>query len=125
IRGLPTLKKSLQLPANFTVFNHLPAESLKQYIAASAFVIARCGYSTIMDMVAMKQKCILIPTPGQTEQEYLGRHLMKHNIALCIKQNRFQLNAALELASNFPFTNKDFLKEDQLNRQIKQLEFAV
>jgi uncharacterized protein (TIGR00661 family) len=125
VRGLPTSKERLQFPANFTIFNHLPADTLKEFIAASAFVIARCGYSTIMDMVTMKQKCILIPTPGQTEQEYLARHLMKHNIALCINQKKFQLNAALQLASNFPFSSEDFLKEKQLKQEIEQLNFAI
>lgn len=40
-------------------------------------IIARSGYSTIMDMHALGilDKAELHPTPGQTEQEYLARHI--------------------------------------------------
>jgi uncharacterized protein (TIGR00661 family) len=39
------------------------------------FVVARAGYSTIMDIVELNKKALLIPTPGQTEQEYLAKYL--------------------------------------------------
>ena len=41
------------------------------------YVISRSGYSTIMDIIALGKKSILIPTPGQTEQEYLANYLFK------------------------------------------------
>ena len=44
-------------------------------INASNLVIARSGYSTIMDMALLGKKALLIPTPGQTEQEFLALHL--------------------------------------------------
>lgn len=36
-------------------------------------IIARAGYTTIMDLVALRQDAILIPTPGMTEQAYLAK----------------------------------------------------
>lgn len=36
-------------------------------------VIARAGYTTIMDLVALRQDAILIPTPGMTEQAHLAK----------------------------------------------------
>jgi UDP-N-acetylglucosamine transferase subunit ALG13 len=47
------------------------APELNNLIANSQFIIARSGYSTVMDMYVWQKPCILIPTPGQTEQEYL------------------------------------------------------
>ena len=43
-------------------------------------IIARSGYSTIMDLAALGvlHKAELHPTPGQTEQEYLARHIQKY-----------------------------------------------
>jgi UDP-N-acetylglucosamine:LPS N-acetylglucosamine transferase len=56
-----------------------------------------------MDLMAMQKKSILIPTPGQTEQEYLGEYLMKKKIALYVNQNDFTLSAALKLADNYKY----------------------
>jgi UDP:flavonoid glycosyltransferase YjiC (YdhE family) len=47
-------------------------------IQKADLIISRAGYTTLMDLVCLNKKAILIPTPGQTEQEYLvtyNRHL--------------------------------------------------
>lgn len=36
-------------------------------------VISRAGYSTLMDLKQLQKKAVLVPTPGQTEQLYLGK----------------------------------------------------
>jgi len=48
---------------------------LENLIARSRKVISRAGYTTIMEMVSLEKTCVLIPTPGQFEQEYLATHL--------------------------------------------------
>jgi predicted glycosyltransferase len=68
------------------VANHLAASELEAAISEASFVIARTGYSTVMDLIKMQKKAVLIPTPGQTEQEYLGEHLNEHKLALCLPQ---------------------------------------
>ena len=37
-------------------------------------IICRSGYSSIMDIYFLRKKVLFIPTPGQTEQEYLAKH---------------------------------------------------
>lgn len=54
-----------------TVHDSKIGNELLEIIRQSKMVIARSGYSTIMDMYYLKKSCILLPTPGQTEQEYL------------------------------------------------------
>jgi UDP-N-acetylglucosamine transferase subunit ALG13 len=103
VRGIPGAVDLPVVPSFVHVFNHLPAQELQHYIHSAAYVISRCGYSTIMDLLTMQKKSILVPTPGQAEQEYLAEHLMQHNLALCIPQNKFRLSAALDLASSFPY----------------------
>jgi predicted glycosyltransferase len=83
-------------------------------------VVARCGYSTIMDLAVLKKKSILIPTPGQTEQEYLAKHLMKNNFALCIPQEKFKLNKALDLAASFPFQFPDLHQSSPYELLLEQ-----
>lgn len=56
---------------------HMQAEELAKELLAAERIICRSGYSTIMDLEALGvlHKAIMIPTPGQTEQEYLAEYL--------------------------------------------------
>jgi predicted glycosyltransferase len=103
VRGLPGNHPPLQESHNFVVHHHLPAANLAPLIKDASLVIARSGYSTVMDLAALQKRSILIPTPGQTEQEYLARYLMEKNFALCIPQKKFMLENALDLANHFPY----------------------
>lgn len=69
----------------------------------AGFVIGRSGYSTIMDIAALKKKSILVPTPGQTEQEYLAGYLMKKQFAFCTDQKNFSLLKNIEEAGRFEY----------------------
>ena len=40
-----------------------------------------------MELLSLGKKSILIPTPGQTEQEYLAGHLMQQQWCYTCKQN--------------------------------------
>lgn len=92
IRGLPSVEDKLSSNnKEITIYNHLTADELSTTIQSSKIVIARSGYSTIMDLVALQQKAILIPTPGQTEQEYLAKYLAKKKYFIAANQIGFNL----------------------------------
>jgi len=57
------------------IFSHLPATDMKNIIQGSSWIIARAGYTSIMELVSMNCSALLVPTPGQTEQEYLASYL--------------------------------------------------
>lgn len=60
---------------NIEVFDFISGPELAALILNSKNIICRSGYSTLMDMHLLgKQNLILIPTPGQTEQEYLANY---------------------------------------------------
>lgn len=103
VRGLPAANTILPSTNTIRVYNHLTADLLNDEMAKAEFIISRCGYSTVMDIAAMKKKSILVPTPGQTEQEYLARHLMKKQFAFCISQKEFSLIPAIEKANAFQY----------------------
>ena len=50
---------------------HLQTELLQWYMQEAKEIVCRSGYSSIMDLYTIGRKAHLIPTPGQTEQEYL------------------------------------------------------
>ncbi|MCX6286491.1 MAG: glycosyltransferase [Bacteroidetes bacterium] len=77
------------------IFPHLSSALMKYYIENAEYVICRSGYSTLMDLAALGKSAILVPTPGQTEQEYLAKRLSKMNIHYSVPQELFNLNEAL------------------------------
>jgi hypothetical protein len=89
----------LPAPSRVTIHDHLPAAELEAVIMGARQVICRSGYSTVMDLMRLGKRAILIPTPGQTEQEYLGNYLAQKGWAICIEQDGFFLPDALAAAN--------------------------
>jgi UDP-N-acetylglucosamine:LPS N-acetylglucosamine transferase len=54
----------------------LLAAELEKAILQSNLVIARSGYSTIMDLAVLNTNVLFVPTPKQFEQEYLAKYLL-------------------------------------------------
>ncbi len=113
VRGLPQSSKVLKtISPSLEIKNHLSATGLNQAILQSQMIISRCGYSTIMDLVKLQKNAILVPTPGQTEQEYLATYLHKQKLFFCVSQDKFSLTGALEKADNFDFNKLAFSQND-------------
>ena len=98
VRGVPNETNE---DADDRVVNFLGSDALQSCIEAADLVIARSGYSTVMDMAALGKKAIFIPTPGQTEQEYLAKRAMARGIAFCMKQSDFNLARGLQQSARF------------------------
>ncbi|MDF1559961.1 MAG: glycosyltransferase [Bacteroidales bacterium] len=58
-----------------TVVTNPDTATIRSYLLEAALIISRAGYTTIMELASLNRGAILIPTPGQTEQEYLGMYL--------------------------------------------------
>lgn len=112
IRGLPGNDAVPEVRNHIRLYNHVAAGQLNKLICAAKMVISRCGYTTVMDMLKLQKKCILIPTPGQAEQEYLARHLHNNHWAYSVTQNNFSLRSALQAAENFAFKNPGVSMEE-------------
>ncbi len=103
VRGLPGKEPQVHPPdaGNVRVFNHLPAIPLQQLIAGAQLVICRSGYTTLMDMLALKKKIVVVPTPGQAEQEYLAGWVHRQGWALAAVQDQLALKSELARARTF------------------------
>lgn len=86
---------------NIRVVSHLNVESLEQEIAAAKLIVSRSGYSTIMDLAAMGKKAVFVPTPGQTEQEYLAKLFQDRRQHFFMSQRALNLAEAIKKSENF------------------------
>jgi len=94
------LEKTIQ---NLTIVSHMTSTQLNEVINKSKLIVARSGYSTIMDLIKSEKKAILIPTPGQPEQVYLAQTLNNHPNFVIQRQHTLSLLAAMqELTARAP-----------------------
>lgn len=119
VRGLPGSASLIPSTNMIRFYNHLPAAQLNNEMQEAEYVIGRSGYSTVMDVVALQKKSILIPTPGQTEQEYLGNYLMEKGIAVWLTQKDFSLNKALAIASDYKYQIPNMSPNSTLAKTIE------
>jgi hypothetical protein len=104
LRGLPGLAEKKILPGTAVeIYDHLASGPLNDLLNSSAAVICRSGYSTVMDLARLRRRAVLVPTPGQTEQEWLGRYLHEKKWAYCMPEESFDLEACLKA-----FAENDF-----------------
>ncbi len=125
VRGFPGSSSIVPSTSMIQVYNHLPAAALAEEINKAEWVISRSGYSTVMDMTAMQKECILIPTPGQTEQEYLALYLSENRIAPFLQQKDFSIDTALEKAKQFPYVFLPANNDNGLKKVIKGLIYSL
>jgi hypothetical protein len=82
----------MDLNSNIDLIKLPSREQLNDLIASAKTVVCRSGYSTLMDMHLLgKSELTLIPTPGQTEQEYLALYWSR--VYNCIYLPEDQLGA--------------------------------
>lgn len=80
VQGKVEAEQKMSKVGKVTVYNYMSTEELQENILKADKIICRSGYSSIMDLHALGklQNATLIPTPGQTEQEYLAEYISNH-----------------------------------------------
>jgi uncharacterized protein (TIGR00661 family) len=112
VRALPGEGEGVQVKNNVTIYNHAPAGLLNELMCNAELVISRSGYTTVMDLLKLGKRSILVPTPGQAEQEYVAAHLHKERLAYTISQAQFTLQSSLASAYEFPYQVSPWPMED-------------
>ncbi len=102
------------------IVSHLPASLMEGEMRKSEVIIARSGYSTIMDLIVLGKKAALIPTPQQPEQIWLASVLQREGIAFCQDQENFVLEDAIQGARQSRGLGTYHKQEGLLEKQIKR-----
>ncbi|WBL25962.1 glycosyltransferase [Zunongwangia sp. HGR-M22] len=97
VRGVFSSEEISVKNTNINIRNHLYGAVLQQALNSCKYIIARSGYTTIMDLNSIEAKAFFIPTPGQYEQEYLAERLHKLGVAPFCTQQDFTLEKLNDL----------------------------
>jgi uncharacterized protein (TIGR00661 family) len=96
-RGLPSATENIASKnKNVQIVNYLPSIEISTLIQSAKVVVARSGYSTVMDIAVLQQSAIFVPTPRQTEQVYLAKYLSDKKYCIAANQDGFDLQAEIK-----------------------------
>ncbi len=121
LEGIPGKSDVDMRNGEIRCISHLPASEMKKMVTGSESVITRSGYTTIMDLISLNCSALLIPTPGQTEQEYLADYLSGKGWFAAIPQS--ELKADIVLPSTKPTWPTSLVEESKLllNKTLEEL----
>jgi hypothetical protein len=93
-------------PATLTIVPHLEPDHFLATLLHAGIIVCRAGYSNIMDLTAIGRSAVLVPTPGQPEQEYLAEYLTDNGLFKTTSQESLDLGRILNQES---FNGSEFL----------------
>jgi hypothetical protein len=100
VRGTAAAMPLQGVPQHWTVHGLLHQHQLLPILQAAQWVVCRSGYSTLMDVAVLGKGALLIPTPGQTEQEYLAHWWAQRPGYVHQTQETLHIKNALALLAN-------------------------
>ncbi|RPD97516.1 glycosyltransferase [Aureibaculum marinum] len=119
VRGVFSDKKPPIIANHVATANYMLSKDLEEVINESEVILARSGYSTILDLAKLNKKAFFIPTPGQYEQEYLAERMSKLNLAPYASQDNFNIE---KLALAYTFKGlKSTTEVDKINSDLFKL----
>ncbi|PZD77728.1 glycosyltransferase [Mesonia sp. K7] len=121
VRGVVEDCLQKEVKGNFEIYNFLTGKDLEKIINQSQLILSRSGYTTVMDLAKLRKKAFFIPTPGQTEQEYLAERFHERKIAPTCKQSQFKVEMLNDVNNYSGFDYYLHLEED-LSRFFYTLE---
>jgi spore coat polysaccharide biosynthesis predicted glycosyltransferase SpsG len=119
--GRPDRQTGIIRTGNITRYDHLQSQAMKDLISESGTIISRAGYTTIMELLSLGRSALLIPTPGQTEQEYLSSYLAMKGWFSAISQKK--LNESLLFLPEKTEWNNEIMAQSRilLDKALKEL----
>ena len=85
-----------------TVIPYASTEEKEILMNRARFIICRSGYTSAMEIAELgKKQALFIPTPGQTEQEYLSGYYEQRRWFHSVSQYRLALDDDIAAAKNY------------------------
>lgn len=126
VRGLPQKKADpLAIPAGMEVIDFATQSVLAEYLVKTRYVVCRSGYSTLMDLAVLSKKALLIPTPGQPEQQYLAERMEMKGFCSTQQQGQVDLVKADGMLEGYTGLPNCYQRPGQLRAAVEQLLLSL
>ncbi|MGH9483857.1 MAG: glycosyltransferase [Terriglobales bacterium] len=74
-----------------TIYGYLDRKAQAEMLNRAHVTITRSGYTTLMELAVLGKRALFVPTPGQSEQEYLARFHHERGHVYSTTQRRLDL----------------------------------
>lgn len=120
--GDPGVKKEYKLDTRTLVKPFANRKEMSQLMNRAKFLVTRSGYTTVMEIAELqKKKVLFVPTPGQTEQEYLSRYYEDKKWFHSVNQEDLCLTKDVEVAARFMGFPKMAGSEENIKKLYKEV----
>ena len=89
-------------PQGVELYPYLNRQQQAKMFARAKLVVCRSGYTSLMELAELGKRALLIPTPGQTEQLYLGKTLAERKLFHSVAQHKLHLPTDVPMAREYP-----------------------
>lgn len=118
IRGTKELPHPDLNKPSYTRYDILASEELNRLVGHSTMQISRSGYSTVMDLTYSGIPALMIPTPGQIEQEFLMDYLQDKGPWIFQTQEKLDIPAAWKTLDHWSTRQSVRPSGNEANRAI-------
>ncbi|MBI5916648.1 MAG: glycosyltransferase [Bacteroidetes bacterium] len=118
VQGKPEERGHFFSQKNIEVRASMTSTELNETMLASGIFVGRSGYSTVMDLAKLGKPALLVPTPGQTEQEYLADQFFREGVFFTQKQTELELERGLVAAGKLSGLQSDFFDGKALSAVV-------
>mgnify|MGYP005838802461 CR=1 FL=1 len=108
--------------ADLEIYNHVNRDQMATFMNRAKTIVCRSGYSTVMELVALNKQAVLVPTPGQTEQEYLAKYYQKSKLFPVVRQQDLDLNQAVSDANKTNGYHRLDIPVNDIDRFFQHIE---
>lgn len=113
LEGRADKNRDIVKDGNILYYTHLPASEMKPMLKESDIIITRSGYTSIMELISLNCSALIIPTPGQTEQEYLATYMSERGWFDTINQGKLNEGINLPLKRDIP-SSSEIIEQSKL-----------
>jgi len=124
VQGKASDNRNEEIRPGFKIQSFMDSQELVDTFLDSKYIICRSGYSTILDLAILKQTALMIPTPGQTEQEYLAKWMDAEGLIVMQAQKKLKVVPALkklEKVKGFDFEITDSALQQAIQEFLTRL----
>jgi len=111
--GKPEISQRHHLDERVTVHGFLDRARQQEMLNRAKMIVCRSGYTTVMELAELGKKALFIPTPGQTEQEYLARYYAERGYFHAV--NQYDLSLPRDIARAHQFSGPPFTSDTRAN----------
>ena len=102
-----------------TVWSYMNRSRQQEMMNRARLVVTRSGYTTLMELAELGKRALLIPTVGQSEQEYLGDYHERLGHWHTVRQSKLRLGRDVPAALEYPGLGRTPRTSDTVGRFLE------